>query len=65
MVDVENDSSELTVEGMLVVELSRALFSSDIDETFRILGRHMDKHQFQVSNDVIEEYHLAGRIRPT
>lgn len=62
MVNEKEESGELTEEGMLVVELTRALFSQDIDEAFRILGRHMDKNNLQISTEVLDEYRLAGRI---
>jgi hypothetical protein len=55
--------AELTEEAALVVQLTKTLFAQDIDETFRILGRYLDKHQFKVSNEVLSEYHLAQRIK--
>ena len=36
---------ELTEEAMLVVELTKTIFSKDMDETHRILGRYMDKYR--------------------
>jgi len=54
---------QLTEEAMLIVELTRALYKSEIDEVFRALGRHMDKRRLQVSGDVFKEFELAGRIR--
>lgn len=54
---------ELTEEAMLVVALTKALFAKDIDEVFRTLGRHLDKHRLMVSKEVIDEYHLAKRIK--
>lgn len=59
----KEEGRSLTEEGRLVVHLTKALFASDVDEVFRILGRHMDKHRLKVSIDVIDEYHLAGRIQ--
>ena len=59
----EEQHVQLTEEAMLVVELTRALYKREIDEVFRILGRHMDKQRLQVSGDVLEEFELAGRIR--
>ncbi len=59
----EEERVELTEEAMLVVELTRVLYKREIDEVFRILGRHMDKQRLQVSRDVFEEFELAGRIR--
>jgi len=59
----EEERVELTEEAMLVVELTRVLYKREIDEVFRILGRHMDKQLLQVSRDVLEEFELAGRIR--
>lgn len=58
----ELGTAELTQEAMLVVELTKALFKNDIDEMFRILERHLDKHGLRISEDVFEEYQIAGRI---
>ena len=58
----EPESAELTQEAMLVVELTKALFRNDIDETFRILGRYLDKNRLKISKDVFDEYRIAGRI---
>lgn len=59
----EEEPAELTEEAMLVVELTRALFKDDVDEVFRILGRHLDKRRLQISPDIMREYELASRIR--
>ena len=59
----EEEPAELTEEAMLVVELTRSLFKDDVDEVFRILGRHLDKRRLQISADVMREYELASRIR--
>jgi len=56
------DQTMLTEDALLVVNLSKALFSKDIDGVFRMLGRHMDKHRLKVSADVLKEYQLAARI---
>lgn len=57
-----NESSRLTEEAMLANQLARALSGEDIDETFRIIGRFMDKHRYHVSAEVFDEFKLAGRI---
>lgn len=58
----ENKSVELTEEAKVIVELTRALYTNEIDEVFRILGRHLDKHQLKVSEDILDEYKKAGRV---
>lgn len=58
----EEESTELTGEAMLVVELTRALYKDEIDEVFRILGRHLDARRLRVSANVMQEYQLAGRV---
>jgi hypothetical protein len=58
----DHEGRSLTEEGRLVVQISKALFAKDVDETFRIVGRHMDKHRLKVSNKVIREFEFAGRI---
>lgn len=63
MANHEEEAFELTQEAKLVVELTKALFKKDIDEMFRILGRHLDKHRLQVSSDVLQEFEIAGRIK--
>lgn len=59
----KHEDTVLTEEAMVVVELTRALYKKEIDEVFRILGRHMDKHQQRVSAEVMREFEIAGRIQ--
>lgn len=62
--DKDEEQNRLpTEEGRLVIRVTRALFKNDIDETFRILGEYLDKHQLQVSAEILSEYQIAGRIR--
>ena len=56
------DQTMLTEDALLVVNLSKALFSKDIDRVFRILGSHLDKYRLKVSADVLKEYQLAERF---
>lgn len=60
----ENDEKQenLTVQGTLVVAVTRALFASDIEKVFDILGNHMDENRLKVSAEMIAEYEKAGRI---
>lgn len=58
------EKTELTEEGRLVVQLTKSLFAQDIDEAFRTIGRYMDKHKLTLSSEVIEEFKAAQRIRP-
>jgi len=58
--DIRQDS--LTAQGTLVVELTRAVFESDIEKVFDILGSHMDENSLTVSAEMITEYEKAGRI---
>lgn len=60
----ENDNKQdsLTAQGTLVVTLTRALFESDIEKVFDILGSHMDENSLTVSAEMIAEYKKAGRI---
>jgi len=58
--DIRQDS--LTAQGTLVVELTRAMFESDIEKVFDILGSHMDENSLTVSAEMIAEYEKAGRI---
>lgn len=57
------EQTELTGEARLVVQLTKSLFAQDMDETFRTIGRYMDKHKLSISEEVIEEYKIAQRIR--
>jgi len=62
----KNEDAELpTREGRLVVALSKSLFDRDVDSAFRIMGEYLDEHNLQVSEDVIEEYRFAQRIKLT
>jgi len=64
MVDIgDGQPVELTEEAQVVVALTQALYAKQIDEVFRILGRHLDKYKLQVSYEVMEEYHIAKRIK--
>ncbi|WP_029065361.1 hypothetical protein [Labrenzia sp. DG1229] len=56
------EGQTLTEEGRLVVQITKVLFANDADETFRVIGRYMDKHGLKVSRDVIAEFELAGRV---
>lgn len=57
-----SDSAKLTEEAMLSRRISKLLSAGDIDEAFRAIGRYMDKHRHQMSQTVLEEFRIAGRI---
>lgn len=59
----EKGTADAAEEAMLIVQITKALYAHDIDEIFRILGRYLDKHRFQVSADVMREFEVAGRIK--
>ena len=59
----ESEQDLPTEEGRLVIKVTRALFKKDVDQTLRIVGEYLDKHQLQVSAEVMREYEIAGRIR--
>lgn len=52
----------LTANGRLVVSLSKALFETDIERVFDILGKYLDENQLTVSAEMIVQYQKAGRI---
>ncbi len=53
---------DLTTQGALVVSMSKALFSRNIDDVFDILGGYMDEHDLKVLASTIADYEKAGRI---
>jgi predicted nucleotidyltransferase len=59
---MSENTVSLTEEGRLVTAVAKAVFRGDVDETFRTLGRYIDKHKLKISRDVIEEFELANRI---
>lgn len=65
MSDNNNEEhTDLTEEGRLVVQLTKSLFGQDMDEAFRTIGRYMDKHKLTISSEVIKEFKTAQRIGP-
>lgn len=62
MAPSEEDSGLPTIEGRLVVAMSKALFDKDIDSAFRIMGEYLDEHELRVSRKVIEEFEFAKRV---
>lgn len=58
----EENKAELTTKGSLVVSMTKALFSGDIDNVFEILGSYMDDNNLKVSARTIADYEKAGRI---
>lgn len=62
--DKEEHAEVLTRQGRLVVALSKTLFDSDIDGAFRVMGEYLDDNGLQVSEEVIQEYRFAERIKP-
>ncbi|MCG8606026.1 hypothetical protein MJD09_13680 [bacterium] len=53
----------LSENARLVLNLGRLVNDGDMDELFRELGRHMDKHKLQLSREVVDEFELANRVR--
>ena len=63
MPDIDQGGRDLSTEqSRLVKHVTTALFSHDIDESLRILGRYMDKHDLRVSRKVIDEFEFADRV---
>ena len=66
MIQDKQEHTEMpTREGRLVVALSKTLLDKDIDAAFRIIGEYLDDTELQVSEEVIDEYRFAERIKPT
>lgn len=61
----EEHAEVLTRQGRLVVALSKTLFDRDVDGAFRVMGEYLDDNRLQVSEEVIQEYRFAERIKST
>ena len=59
----ENSLAQSTEEAILANKLAKAMALQDIDEAFRVMGRFMDKHRYQISCDICNEFKLAGRVQ--
>ena len=63
MQKAENSLAQSTEEAILANKLAKAMALQDIDEAFRVMGRFMDKHRYQISCDICNEFKLAGRVQ--
>ena len=59
----DESTAQSTEEAILANKLAKAMALEDIDEAFRVMGRFMDKHRYQISCDICNEFKLAGRVR--
>ena len=57
-----NDDLDFPENGQAVVALSKALFADDMDSVFEIIGKHMDQKNLRISEKMISEFRLKGRI---
>lgn len=58
----DKNREKLTARGALVVELTKALFESDIEKVFDVLGNHMDENSLTVSAEMFASYEKSGRV---